>query len=236
MRTPPIKITLAMVLASLALSACGTLGSTTSTGGASNPTAAASGPTTTSTSTTASQTATQSATSSATATTTSAATSTPMSASTTSTTTSAAAGSGTECRASGLALSYLGGQGATGHGLLGFEVRNTQGTSCNTFGYPGVQFLDKSGAPLPTSATRTTDDFFGHSPLGQVVVDPGQTASFRLGVTHGAASEAGCTTAYGLQVIPPNDTATLTVSIPGGVLECGTATVSPMQPGTSAYH
>ncbi len=139
------------------------------------------------------------------------------------------------CLAAGLALSYLGGQGATGHGELGFAVRNTESTSCNTIGYPGVQFLGKSGEPLPTHPTHTTEDFFGHTKLAEVMLGPGMTASFRLGVTHGATSEKGCTLAYGLQVIPPNDTATLHVSIPDGVLECGTATVSPMQPGTSAF-
>lgn len=128
----------------------------------------------------------------------------------------------------------LGQQGATGHGELGFALRNT-GARCNTIGYPGVQFLSRSGAPLPTRPTHTTSDFFGHSPRRQLIVGPGQTVSFRLGVTHGIGSSAGCTTAYGLQVIPPNDRATLRVSIPGGATECATATVSPLRVGTSAY-
>ena len=141
---------------------------------------------------------------------------------------------GSPCRASGLTLSYLGGQGATGHGLLGFALRNTRSTSCNTIGYPGIQFLGKSGEPIPTHPIHTTQDFFGRTKLRKIVVGPGKKTSFRLGVTHGATSTKNCTLAYGLQVIPPNDTATLRVSIPDGVLECGTATVSPMQPGTSA--
>ena len=137
--------------------------------------------------------------------------------------------------AAGLALSFLGGQGATGHGELGFMLRNTSSASCRTFGYPGVQFLDRSGAPLPTDSTRTTHDFFGSTPAVALVVAPGASVSFRLGVTHGASSSAGCTTAYRLQVIPPNDTATLEVSIPQGAYECGTATVSPLRPGNTAY-
>ena len=90
-------------------------------------------------------------------------------------------------------------------------------------------------SPLPTHAIHTTEDFFGHTKLRKVVVGAGKETSFRLGVTHGATSTKHCTLAYGLQVIAPNDTATLRVSIPDGVLECGSATVSPMQPGTSAY-
>jgi hypothetical protein len=139
------------------------------------------------------------------------------------------------CRASSLALSFLGQQGATGHGELGFALRNTGTSACNTVGYPGIQFLSHSGAPLPTTPTHTTSDFFGNSPLAPLVVEPGATVSFRLGVTHGSASSAGCTTAFGLQVIPPNDTATLTVKIPDGATECATATVSPVRGGTAAY-
>ena len=139
------------------------------------------------------------------------------------------------CKAATLALSYLGGLGATGHGELGFALKNTGSSSCNTIGYPGIQFLARSGSPLPTTPTHTTDDFFGHLPLKELIVAPGDTVSFRLGVTHGAASAAGCTTAHGLGVIAPNDTATLHVTLPNGAYECGTATVSPMQPGTSAF-
>ena len=165
---------------------------------------------------------------------------TAVSSSTTSSaTTTAATSSGTAalppCRAAGLEISFLGQQGATGHGELGFAVKNTTNQTCNTIGYPGIQFLDRSGASLPTKPTHTTLDFFGHSPYGPVILKPGQTASFRLGVTHGIGSETGCTTAYAVQVIPPNDTATLHVDIPNGAVECGTATVSPMRTGFTAY-
>jgi len=141
------------------------------------------------------------------------------------------------CRAAGVKLVYLGGQGATGHGLLGFAIRNTGSSSCTTIGYPGIQFQSKSGAPLPTHPRHTTSDFFGHTKYGQVTVAPGQTASFRLGVTHGLASPKGCVTAASVQVIVPNDTTRIPIRVPHGVYECrGIVTVSPMQPGDSAYH
>ncbi len=139
------------------------------------------------------------------------------------------------CRAAGLTLRFLGTQGATGHGELGFAIRNTGAGACRTFGYPGVQFLGASGALLPTRSQRTTDDFFGHLGVVEIVLASGGSASFRLGVTHGSASPAACTTARGLQVYPPDDTATLRTTIPGGATECGTATISPMRPGTAAY-
>jgi len=140
------------------------------------------------------------------------------------------------CRAATLSLSYLGGQGATGHGELGFALHNTSSYTCSTYGYPGIQFLDQAGHALPTTPTHTTQDFFGSLPRVPLTVAPGASVSFRLGVTHGVTSSAGCTTAYGLQVIPPNDTATLRTAIGnGGAYECQTATVSPLQRGTAAY-
>jgi hypothetical protein len=140
------------------------------------------------------------------------------------------------CRAGDLSLAYLGGQGATGHGELGFLLRNTSSVTCGSYGYPGIQFLAKNGSALPTQPHHTTFDFFGRTRLRLVILHPGRTMSFRLGVTHGAATSAGCTTAAGLQVIAPNDTSTLRTTIPGGAYECTAATVSPVAPGSSAYH
>ncbi len=139
------------------------------------------------------------------------------------------------CRAADLSGSCLGGQAATGHGLLGFALHNRSGHTCITYGYPGIQFLSQGGQPLTTIPTHTTQDFFGPLPKPALTVSPGATVSFRLGVTHGAVSTTGCATAYALQVIPPNDTSTLRIALPNGAYECRTATVSPMQQGTSAY-
>jgi hypothetical protein len=141
------------------------------------------------------------------------------------------------CRADTVRLIYLGGQGATGHGLAGFAIRNTGSAPCTTIGYPGILFRSRGGGALPTHPRHTTSDFFGHTKYARVTIAPGEEASFRLGVTHGSASPKGCVTAAALQVIAPNDTAHLHVRIPGGLYECrGVATESPMQPGTSAYH
>jgi hypothetical protein len=141
------------------------------------------------------------------------------------------------CRAAGVKITYLGGQGATGHGLLGFAMQNTGSASCTTLGYPGIEFVSKGGAALPTHDTRTTSDFFGTTKFARLTVAPGRSASFRLGVSHGSASPRGCVTAGFVQVIPPNDTSAVRIAIPGGVFECGGGvTVSPMQPGDTAYH
>jgi hypothetical protein len=139
------------------------------------------------------------------------------------------------CVAGDLSLVFIGQQGAAGHGELGFALKNTSPNACHTYGYPGVLFLDSHGNGLTTIPDHTTLDYFGHSRLGELVVQPGQEVSFRLGVTHGAIPGSVCTTAAGLQVIPPDDTATLRVTIPSGGYECRNVTVSPLQPGSSAY-
>jgi hypothetical protein len=139
------------------------------------------------------------------------------------------------CRAATLSLSFLGQQGATGHGELGFALRNTGSTSCHTFGYPGILFLGRTGQPLPTTPTHSTRTLFGVTPLAGLTVKPGASVSFRLEVTHGINSTVGCGTAYGLQAIPPNDTGTLRTTIPSGAYQCRTAVVSPVRPGTSAF-
>ncbi len=157
---------------------------------------------------------------------------------TTSRTTKAAAtptGGPSECRAAELVLSYLGGQGATGHGDLGFALRNKGRRRCHTYGYPGIQFLARAGKALPTVPTHATEDFFGHSPLRALSVAPGASVSFRLDVSHGSGSPGVCPTAAALAVIPPDDTHALSTSITNGAYECGHAIVSPLQPGLSAH-
>jgi hypothetical protein len=140
------------------------------------------------------------------------------------------------CVTADFALHFLGQAGATGHGELGFALRNVTPYQCRTFGYPGVLFLDQAGNPLPTKPTRTTVDFFGTTSKTELVVLPGASVSFRLGVNHGAGSATACTTAYGLQIIAPDDTHTARTTIPQGASECGgQVTVSPLQADTLAF-
>lgn len=154
------------------------------------------------------------------------------SATTPGTTTSAAT---PPCTAHELSLSFLGQQGAAGHGELGFALKNTSSAACHTYGFPGIQFLDRSGAALTTIPHRTTIDYFGHTHESELTLTPGATASFRLGVTHGAIPGSVCSTAYFLQVIPPDDVNSVRTQIAGGAYECRDATVSPLESGNSAY-
>jgi hypothetical protein len=206
-----IRLAIAAMTSGLLLAACG--GSSTKQSSATVPVASppTSGSTTTTTPTT------------------------PTSTSPTTTTTSPAGGA-PPCLTSDFALRFLGQLGATGHGELGFALRNISGHQCRTYGYPGILFLDKAGNALATKPTHTTVDFFGKTTETELVVVSGASVSFRLGVSHGAGNPSGCTTAYGLQVIAPNDTHATRTTIPQGAAECGgEATVSPLQPDTLAF-
>jgi hypothetical protein len=150
-------------------------------------------------------------------------------------TTPGAGAAATQCLASELKLTSLGQQGGMGHGELGFSLRNTSSKPCRTGGYPGVLFLDGAGRSLTTVPTRVTRDFFGTTPVVAITLSPGEAASFRLGTTHEAQGSATCTTAVGVQVIAPNDTATMRTTVPNGIYECQTVTVSPLRPGPTAY-
>ena len=96
-------------------------------------------------------------------------------------------------------------------------------------------FLDGAGKGLPTIPDHTTTDFFGHTVLRALTVAPGQLVSFRIGVTDvgSGGGSSGCENVKGLQVIAPNDTATLRIT--RDVYECGgQVSVSPLQAGTAA--
>ena len=163
--------------------------------------------------------------------------STPSAASTTSAGSAPTPASGAipMCLTSDLTLVSLGGSGATGHSLLAFGLRNRSAHACTTGGYPGVLLLDAAGRGLATVPDHTTHDFFGETRLRELTLAPGGLASFRLGVSDvsPSGSGTGCVSVHGLQVIAPNDTASVDVS---RVFEACSATVSvsPVQAGTAA--
>ena len=114
-----------------------------------------------------------------------------------------------------LTQSYLGQQGATGHRELGFALSNkNQVGRAPRSGmpesiYPGAASAGRcppvAPAPPATSSTSTT---LRHLKLG-----PGDTVSFPVGVTHVPTAGNRCTTAHQVQVVAPNDTATMRVQI-----------------------
>lgn len=138
------------------------------------------------------------------------------------------------CNASDLTPVYLGSNGAAGTIVLGFALKNTGSSTCHTYGWPGVQFLSSTGAPLPTGSVRTTGDVVGSTPATLLTLKPGEEASFRLVTSDMGPGGSSCPTASDLQIYAPDDTVKMKVSV-SGVAACGKATLSPMMPGTSAF-
>ncbi len=149
-------------------------------------------------------------------------------------TTTTAHGAGPACNTSDLTPSYLGSNGAAGTIVLGFALKNTGTSTCHTYGWPGVKWLSPSGKPLPTSSFQTTGDVIGKSEPSVLTLKPGEEASFRIVASDVASGGASCPTVGALQIYPPDDTATVKVSLPGMGL-CASLTYSPLLPGTSAF-
>lgn len=163
------------------------------------------------------------------------ATTTPTTATTTTTNSGGVSLSGSACTAADLTPAFLNSNGATGHIVTAFVLKNTGSSACHTYGYPGVSFLSQSGALLTTNAARTTTDFAGHLPESAITLAPGQEASFRMVTSDVGSSQSDCADAHGLQVIAPDDTATMKVSLSEQISFCGgKATVSPLVAGTGA--
>ena len=56
------------------------------------------------------------------------------------------------------------GQGATGHGELGFSLTNTSTQSCHAYGYPSIQFRTASGQRAADEHDPHDPRFFGTAP------------------------------------------------------------------------
>lgn len=152
------------------------------------------------------------------------------------TTTSTAPAQGTAaCVASDLTPAFLGSNGAAGHVVLSFVLHNSSAAPCHTYGFPGVEFLARGGAPIRTDAKRVVQDFAGSVPEVAITLKPGDEATFRVITSDVASTQVACVTGYAMQIIAPDDTAPMRAPMPDGASICGgQATVSPLEPGTGA--
>ena len=153
-------------------------------------------------------------------------TSSTAAASTTSTTRTAG---GTRCGTGALSvtLSDLGAAAGTAYRELTFK--NTSSRSCTMQGYPGVSFVDAQGKQIGAPVPRMT------GPDGPLTLAPGGSAA-ALFAYHDVyvATVASCqpTTAVGVRVYPPDETASVVVAtktlVCANPATAGTAGVSPV--------
>lgn len=134
------------------------------------------------------------------------------------TTTSAATSSlPPTCAPSQLTLKLVSTEGAAGHLQALFAFTNSSSSVCRLFGYPGAQMESSGGGALKTIVIRG-GNFFPDSSRKPttVVLQPGESARFSFSWSDNnetGGSPASCPQAARLQVTPPNDFSTLTVSL-----------------------
>jgi hypothetical protein len=125
------------------------------------------------------------------------------------------------------------GNGATGHISEMFRIHDTLPGSCQLFGYPGAELLDRSFHSLPTHVTRAPWPEGGPGPR-TVTLSSGHDAYFVLAWVHIPTPGQRCPTASYVMITPPNDrlpdvTYAGTRNGPSGIDACGgNLTVSPV--------
>lgn len=136
-----------------------------------------------------------------------------------------AAGSSGRCHTSELAGSLVPGRPGAGQRHATLVLRNTGSRTCTVYGFSGLALVDGNGQVLPTRSVRIDP------PVPTTVsVSPGNSVSSALSWTviagPGESTSGPCQpTAASLQVIPPDETAFLTVPWDGGPV-CGGGAIS----------
>ena len=136
--------------------------------------------------------------------------------------TSSSAGT-TACSASALTGTVTGTQGGAGVLEVTVALRNGSGSSCTLHGYSGLQLVGSDGSQLVTSVRQGGPLSFESVAPSTVTLAPGQDAYLNVGFSDvPTGSSASCPTATGLKLVPPGDSASVTVAVQiqpcGGVL------------------
>ncbi|MFI5042240.1 MAG: DUF4232 domain-containing protein, partial [Acidimicrobiales bacterium] len=125
--------------------------------------------------------------------------------------------------------------GAAGSIAQVFILRNTSGTTCTMYGYPGLLRLDAAKKPMTTTVTRGSSVVVRDPGPSLVTLPAGASASFGSGWSHVPTPSdpaSGCAASTYLEITPPDETAYLLV--PAAVDACnhGTIAVSAVVAGT----
>lgn len=145
------------------------------------------------------------------------------------------------CAVSQLTLAWGGRTSeATGQHTLPLVLTNTSRTGCHLFGYPGISLIDANGRILPLQYVWGGDQMVTSSP--PVLVEIAPAASAYIVTNKYRCDTSDYMQAVTARVIPPDDTASLQVSIvnnvamdycgqgdPGSILH-----ISPVEPSFQA--
>ncbi len=104
------------------------------------------------------------------------------------------------CSTSQLRLSVIGRQGALGTTYWDLGLQNVGRTACHMRGYPGVGLVDRNSRLINVLVQRVP----GH-PEPTITLRTGQSAYFTFGYPSLVGACASHFSAYGVQIIPPNE-------------------------------
>jgi hypothetical protein len=134
------------------------------------------------------------------------------------------------CRLRQLSLAQPKSNGAAGSIRLRFVFTNQSSATCELFGFPGLQMLNKHGAKIRTRVIRGTSNVVPPEPENDVIMTHGQHGSFYAGYSDVPTGNQKCPTSSFLEVTPPNDFKHFT--LPLRIAPCGgRITVSPVVHG-----
>lgn len=112
------------------------------------------------------------------------------------------------------------------------RAKPIRGTRKSSFGYPGVQFLDRHFVSLPTTVHRGPGNLVGAIAKQLVYVGAHGNAYFALGYSDVPVNNQPCATASYLMIFAPNDVSpvvTYAFTRGGSIMECtGNINVSPV--------
>jgi hypothetical protein len=120
------------------------------------------------------------------------------------------------------------GNGTAGTIFYTLNLTNLSGGTCTLHGFPGVSAVNLSGAQLGRSAGWDRSQT-----VRTITLTAGQTAHATLGIVDtGALPNCRPTTAAGLRVFPPNQTASKVIPFPFSACRSGGPTFLRIRPVT----
>lgn len=150
----------------------------------------------------------------------------------TSTTTTTTTAPTTLCQPSQLQMAVVGGTGAAGTVTTTVGMTNTSSAACTMRGYPGMQLLNSSGAPIPTTVLRGGAQFpsaAANAAPALVTLAAGASARFSIQWSDvPVGGETTCPASTKSEVTPPTDTAYGVMTLSIAPCDHGTVHVSPV--------
>lgn len=124
------------------------------------------------------------------------------------------------CNNNSLLVTNAASEGATGHGSAILLFKNTSGSTCTLYGYPGLDAIDSTGHVL-AHAARTLSGFAGGPGVERTVsINPGLYASAVVEWMNFNPSTSGaCTFSSAVNATPPNTSHTVRLPLKTSI--CG---------------